>query len=68
MLGGWGYVFRLDHKLDKAVVLADVALENVLTGAQHSLKASTVKFDTLQHSFGLHCSSTRSLQEQGNLT
>ena len=36
-----------NHKLDKAVVLTDVTLKNVLTWAQDSFETGSVELDTL---------------------
>ena len=57
--------FILDNKLDKAVVLTDVPLQDVLTRAKHTLKASTVKLHAFESAFGLDSSGTRPLQQQG---
>ena len=58
----------LNNQLDKAVVLADVSLEDILTRSQHTFKSSTVQLDTLQCGLSSHSGSTGPLQQEGNLT
>ena len=58
----------LHHQLDKAVILPDVSLQNILARTQHTFKPGTVQLYTLQCAFGLDCSCTRSLEEQSNFT
>lgn len=59
---------RSDREGNKAVVLLNVSLQDVRAGAEHSLKAGPVQFNTLE---GAQCSNSGSpgpVHQQGDLT
>ena len=49
------------NQLDKAVVLADVSLQDILARAQYALEAGTVELHTLESALGFYSGCTRSL-------
>ena len=57
-----------DEELDKAVVVVNVALKDVLTGPKDTFKPLPIQLSTPQLSLGTYCGCPRSLQQQGNLT
>lgn len=57
-----------NNQLDKAVVLTDVPLEDVLTGTENTFKTSTVKLDALQSALGCDGGSTGPFQQKCNFT
>lgn len=57
-----------DNELDKAVVLTDISLQDVLAGTENTLKTSSVQLDTFECAFSFDCCSTWSLQQESNLT
>ena len=58
----------LHYELDKAIVLGDVALQDVCAGSHHTLKALSVQLDTLEGASGNDGGSAGSVQDKGNLT
>ena len=57
----------LNWERHKAVILPDVALQNVGAGTEHSLKTRPVKLDTLELANSGDCGSTGTVQHEGNL-
>lgn len=57
-----------DGQRDKAVVLLDVALEDVRAGPQHTLEARPVQLDALERAAGHHCGSTGAVHQESDLT
>ena len=57
-----------NDQLDKAVVVGNVALEDVHTWTHDTFESPTIKFNTFQTSLGLHCSCTWAFEKQGNFT
>lgn len=64
----WKLKFHLNGEGDKAVVLVDVALQDVWAWPQNTFKACTVQLDTLERSPGHHCCCTRPIQQQRYFT
>ena len=55
---------KISHKqLHEAVVLLNVAFENLLTGAEDSLETRAVELDAAERALGLDGGCTRSLQQ-----
>ena len=55
---------KISHKqLHEAVVLLNVAFENLLTGAEHSLKTRAVELGAAERALGLDGGCARSLQQ-----
>lgn len=67
---GWGGGENApsDRQRHKAVVLLDVAFENVRTGTQDALKARPVELHTLQRAAGDHGGGAGAVHQQGDLT
>lgn len=49
------------NQLNKAVVLADVSLQDILARTKYTLKAGTVELHTLESALGFYSGCTRSL-------
>lgn len=60
---------RTSHgERDVAVVLGDIALEDVGAGSHHTFKALAVQFDTPQCALRHHCGCPRTVQQQRHFT
>ena len=57
-----------DRQRDEAVVLLDVAFENVRTGAQDALEARSVQLHALQWAAGDHGGGAWAVHQQSDLT
>lgn len=57
-----------DGERHEAVVLLDVAFENVRTWTQDALEAGSVQLDALQGAAGDHGGGAGSVHQQGDLT
>merc|ERR1712226_820311 len=57
----------LPVEVDKALIEADVSLQNVDAWAKKSLESGTVQLDTLERSLGGHRSSSRPFIQQSDL-
>lgn len=58
----------LDGERDEAVVLLDVAFEDVRARPQHPLETRPVQFDALQRATGHHGGCTGPVHQQSDLT
>lgn len=58
----------LHRQRDEAVVLGDVALQDVSTRAKNTLESSSIQLDALQRSLGYDRGCARTVKEESNFT